>query len=443
LKVKVNHTLLSDAPLHDGNKPLFTIAHKDTNDFIEDLVRGNPTCYLVSGYRGSGKSSFVKRIESEINELNLSADKEAVFVYTNFPKYHEHGFLLRKLIRCFYNTISKFPSYGALEKNKETRKKKILLQSLYEKTFYETTHQSSETIKREYSFSADIDWVALVMGLLGIASMISAVYRPIEVLGFDMSKWIDWVVGAALLAGGFVKGTLHYKRKQELSSELSRKSMYDDEIADYYFLDLLESFKEKYRIIFVLDELDKISEEEIRQLLNEMKPFFISGSASFVVVAGQNLFHQYFYSRTVDDALLSSLFSKYIHVPLFSLAEFENLFGDLLVIEGSLSDDERKLVNQFAHYLVYEAKRIPRRFIGLIRQNITWQNGEAFLFIEPSPQLEVYAKVNKVIETICEKEIIPENMEDAVKDYYIMQLYIKSQKILAVRRDAFTVEDLK
>lgn len=436
----MNHTLLSDAPLHDGNKSLFTIAHKDTGDFIEDILKGTPTCYLVSGYRGAGKSSFVKRIESEITNLKLSTDKELVFVYANFPKYKEHHYLLRKLIRCFYKVMEQRPSYQKLASDPEN-KQVLLLRSLYEKTFFESYHQVAEAQKTERKLSFEFDWGAMILAILGIIAASGAFFEALFPVS-PAARLVAPLLGTLLFIGSYIKLSQSYTRTNEESSERLKKSMYDVEIADYYFLQLLEEFAYQYRIVFVLDELDKVSEEDTRSLLNEMKPFLISGSASFIIVAGQNLFHQYACARTEDDALLSSLFSKYIHVPLFSLAEFEKLFSNLVVTEGAMSEEEKKLLNQYVHYLVFKAQRVPRRFIGLVRQRINWENGEAFLYIDDSDQLELYAKAGKVIEHTVEKEIMPEDMEEAIKDYYIVQLYIKAENILSMRRKSFTTQEI-
>src|SRR6266498_2567872 len=111
MKIEINHNLLSDSPLNDKNKPLFTTINKSAGDLIEDIVNGNPTCYLVSGYRGAGKSSFIKQIETEIKKIKPLDDNEIVFVYTNFSGYSDQTFLLRKLIRGLYQAIRDLPSF--------------------------------------------------------------------------------------------------------------------------------------------------------------------------------------------------------------------------------------------------------------------------------------------------------------------------------------------
>ena len=68
MKIKINHKLLSDSPFSDLNKDLFSTPHPSTSDLISDIKNGTPTCYLVSGYRGAGKSSFIKRVEQRIKE---------------------------------------------------------------------------------------------------------------------------------------------------------------------------------------------------------------------------------------------------------------------------------------------------------------------------------------------------------------------------------------
>ena len=117
MEIKVNYKMLTDSPYEDGNKEnrkifSFENCQDDIDNIVNDLIYGCPSCYLISGYRGAGKSSFIKRVESvleeerkKINPENESVFKYSLFIHTNFSKYEEQSFLLRKLIRGLYLSI--------------------------------------------------------------------------------------------------------------------------------------------------------------------------------------------------------------------------------------------------------------------------------------------------------------------------------------------------
>ena len=94
MKVRIDHTKLIDSPYNGEGTGLFNFTKSDTDDFLQDLRYGKPTCYLISGYRGAGKSSYIKKLEEEIKEK----DKTKVFVYLNFAKYENRSIILRKLL---------------------------------------------------------------------------------------------------------------------------------------------------------------------------------------------------------------------------------------------------------------------------------------------------------------------------------------------------------
>src|SRR5688572_29279836 len=98
LKVPIDHSKLIDSPYEESNSSLFDITTSDTEDFVQDVIHGTPTCYLISGYRGAGKSSFIKKLEADTRRK----ENKALFIYLNFAKHEERSILLRKLIRNFY-----------------------------------------------------------------------------------------------------------------------------------------------------------------------------------------------------------------------------------------------------------------------------------------------------------------------------------------------------
>ncbi len=461
MKILINHKLLSDSPFCDENRDLFTSTNYGSKDLIQDIKNGTPTCYLISGYRGAGKSSFIRKLEFEIKEQKDEAvtlenkkaikKKEIVFVHTNFSKYHNQTYLLRKLIRGLYLQVKQLPSFKVIKKEESTlpvgERSVELLEQLYEKTFYDTSTSSLATNKKVKVTVFDIDIMSLLKVMLPLATLIFFTLNSIHNY-FNITTVVNIIgIAASIFKGvsGFLNIKVSKSKSKTEQEDFNRKSMYDDEIADHHFLYLLKAFDKKYKVVFVLDELDKVDDYDIDKLLNEMKPYLVSGMASFIVVAGQNLFYKYEKSKLEDDALLSTLFAKCIHISLLSREEFQLLFSKLIV-EGQpqLSTDETRLLNGYIDYLIYLSKRVPRKFISLIRQQLSWNDTQATLEINKTEkEYIIYSQIIDIIDSIDDKEIAAEGFDEALRDYFITQLFLKTHLILSKKTKFSIAEILK
>jgi hypothetical protein len=449
MKIEIDHNVLSDSPLNDKNKSLFSSINKSTNDLIEDIVNGNPTCYLVSGYRGAGKSSFIKQVEAEIQKIQPILKKEIVFVYTNFSAYNDQTFFLRKLIRGLYHAIKDLSSFTKLKSDEDTgaiKSKKIsLIEQLYDKTFYDTSVNTLNSERKENTSVLTLNWMTILKLIVPLSAVL---FFSLNWIGsfFNLEGTFNFLLVALsgiLSISGAIEINQTISKSKIAQIDFARKSLYDNEIADYHFLSILSLFQKEYKIIFVLDELDKVPEERIDNLLNEMKPYLVSGLSGFIVVAGQKLYYKYSSSKRIDDALLSSMFSKFIHIALLSRIEFHLLFRKMMKDGQQLTESEEKSINTYLDFLVFESKRIPRRFINLIRENLVWENGKAFLYVDDfNIKFERYVKANKIIEEIDDKDIATQNFDEAVRDYCVMQLYLKCNTVLNIKKDDFSFNEI-
>ena len=438
LKILIDHTRLTDSPYCESKSSSFNFTTSDTSDFVQDMINGTPTSYLISGYRGSGKSSFIKKLESDVNKI----DKKLLFIHLNFAKHEVKSILLRKLIRGLHLKIHEEIN---VDKNNDPELSSTLkkLEDLHERTFYNVSKNTVE--KQEVSLTTTLavkatlkDIILFISGILGLTSII---------IGFKIENWYTWLI-AAFFGLGIWK-VFSYESSKSTSerntSETAKSLLYDDEIAEHHLTEILSALQKKITPVFVLDELDKIHNEElVESLMNELKPIMLSGLAFFIVVAGQSLFYNYFISKTRDDSPLSSLFSKVHHVSLFSAAELRVLFDGLVKTDkDQLSNEDTSLLNAYINFLIFESKRIPRRFNILIRQNITWEGKSSYLVIDkPLTELEVYSKLLQCIEKIDDKEIASKPYPMAIRDYFNMHLLLNSEKVLKSQNVKFSIPEI-
>lgn len=438
LKIPIDHKKLVDSPYTESNKNLFEYTTSDTEGFVLDIINGTPSSYLISGYRGAGKSSFIRKLEADIKEK----DENILFVYLNFAKHEKRSILLRKMIRNFYLCSEEKKIFEKLKQKDELKKPINQFRELYERTFYEVSKNTNErkttTVTSILGYEVNLKDLFLTAG--------SILFFLVSLFKLDLTRGITYIpTGVSVLLGILQFGYLEKKKTTENTNtdEVSKNSFYDDEIAEHYITEVLISFQNHIKPVFVLDELDKINDDElVENLINELKPIMLSGLASFIVVAGQNLYYNYYLSQTKDDGALSSLFSKVHHVPLFSISELRILFSRLIQLD-SIKEEEIPLVDAYVDFLIFEAKRVPRRFIILLRQNIIWEDKQAFIEIDKSiAELIIYSKILNRIEKIDDQEIAHKDYPEAIRDYFNMQLLLKSHKILKNQNMVFTAKNI-
>ena len=69
----------------------------------------------------------------------------------------------------------------------------------------------------------------------------------------------------------------------------TEESFYDNEIAEYHvFNELKKISKNGKKVIFVLDELDKLEEDTIKTIIKDLKSLILSEDIITILVAGRN-----------------------------------------------------------------------------------------------------------------------------------------------------------
>lgn len=433
MKILINTGKLTDAPYDEKSTFPFSFDENVVAEMVEDIVEGTPTCYLISGYRGAGKSSFVRRVET----ATVSKCSKTFFIHLNFTKYKYQTYLLRKLIRALYQSLTSPNNkrvFEILNENEveilEAEKTNLLLERLYDQTFHEVSDNQSQSneISEEKRISIDL-WLLFGFFLTFLLSLSNLIYQWLDIEKFPIIlALVASFIGSLREA---VSLSYHASTSKKFTKEFYRKSRYDDEIADFHFNKLLEKFHSNgIKPVFVLDELDKVDVGEVDPLINEMKPYLVSGKASFIVVAGQDLFYKYETAQSKDDAVLATLFSRVIHIPLLSIDAFHNIFRELIRRDngqGNYMETECKL---FVDHLIFESKRVPRRFVNLIREKVNWQDDRSILFEENEPKFKFESVMVSAIKKIDDSEIAVK-LSGATRDFINMQLFLKCDIIMA------------
>lgn len=407
------------------------------NQLSQELIFGGNTSYLVSGYRGAGKTTFINSLVRKLEKHNVH------FVRLNFSKYEEVSIVLRKLIRELYLTLQDTKMIDKIKDNDLVNQIKLL----YDHTFFEiSTYSSLMQVKER---SSELTATSKISDILKkilpvIAVLLSGLNLKIGLLE-SFNKHIDIIILlASLLWFTFANTEIKYilSKRNSTSEERIRKSLYDDEIAEYHLRNSLSGLeKQGIKIVFVFDEIDKIdNNNDVINLISDLKPLILSNLASFIIVSGQKLYYKLLSSKFDDDSIIGSIFTRSIHVPLVNDFELQTLFESYLKNESVLENEN---VKNYLNSVILDSNRTLRRFINLIQQDVVWDENEAYISVaENDNTLITDTRILNIVNSIIENYIDNTVYEEGIKDFLSYQLFIWVKKMKLKGSMQFFVTDI-
>ncbi|SDB56224.1 KAP family P-loop domain-containing protein [Pseudobutyrivibrio sp. YE44] len=348
----------NDIEVYKANQ-LFSEELEFQKDTLRCLIdKGISFCALVSGFRGTGKSVFVDYAMKECAE-----NKDVIVVRFNSMKYDSYQSFLRQSIRELYLSIKDKP----IKKNNKTYDK-TELQKLYLSTFYDVKEMSdmvknnskslSDTLENSLSINRDVSVNEIL--LLILATAVSK--------GF-WGKIITF--GLAILG----KVGLSYCANRSLKSELSEsvdnsysfkcESVYDDEISTYYFEEELRKLKKAGKnIILVIDELDKLENTEVADILRDLKPLLLSDFCNAVLVGGINFEEELYRGKAGMNSVGTGIFNRRFYMPLASMKDLVSIGRKMM--DDELDEEDDKVYLDFFKIKAIESRGVKRSFVNSI-----------------------------------------------------------------------------
>lgn len=427
MRVKINYKKLVDSPYSIQHKDAFIFEDFDAiSQLVNELKNGNASTYLISGYRGSGKTSIINRIEEDLDG--------AIFVKMSLSKHENYNILLRKLIRHLYLAYIQTLHYEKSKEDVSDFSNSFTL--LFERTFNEITFAKSQEEKKDQKRALDV--------VIDLRKLIPIIFTAISGWNLFLNVFsIRWELDVLFFIASIIwfLSTIKFSYSKNHSATnldlISRKSLYDDEISEFHLLGILRKLKEqKVNVVIVFDELDKIDDlEKINTVISELKFLLLSGLAHFIVVSGQTLYYQFEKSFYKDDAVMLSLFSKTVHVQLlkiFTLKQY--ILG--LILNNELK--ENSILNQYIDSLILQSRRIPRRLSNIIRNLIIWDNNEAYLEINETAEMyKADSKFCHLLNGIIENDLADYSSNRPEIDFYTSMLHLYAFKIKLQKGNKF------
>ncbi|MBX2906471.1 MAG: ATP-binding protein [Taibaiella sp.] len=429
MKIKIDSAKLTDAPYSAEIAEAFLFDDsEELQQILLELNNARPGSYLVSGYRGSGKTSFINRITERVNGF--------LVVEINIAKSIAYPNLIKKIIRQLF---LRYQSYKGKSNEDPVFIKEFQL--LYDRTFNDIVFGESANVKEEEKRELTIEY-----DLKKLLPLLFTVFFATNVT-IDLSPtWLQFVLLVAAAIWSYVKTfkkSVTSTNTQTKNTELSRKSLYDDEIAEHHLFEIFKKLKDqKIKVLVVFDELDKLQNaEKIKEVIDELKPLLLSGYASFMIVAGQSLYYDLEKSVYLDDIVISTLFTKTIHVSFPKNVTLKRFCLGIVV------DDEVKanpLVNDYFDNLILLSGRIPRKLINLIRSEIIWDNKQATIVVreEQMQSLRWKARILQAVTHGVDSELASQAINKVQLDFFSAQLFLWVIKMLQFTSIPFKHNDI-
>ncbi|MCQ4696790.1 hypothetical protein NE452_04580 [Paeniclostridium sordellii] len=442
IKINIDRNKFINEKLSYGSEEdnLDNDIHKIKEQLKSHINSANNYCFLMSGYRGVGKTTIIEDLKNEIDS------EKNIFVNINISKYEQHHFIMRKLIRSLYEEYISKTKNSILNLFGNRKKFKRQIELLYDRTFYEVTKINS--IKRQLNLDINIDIKSTMQTVIKLAIAIASLMITIK---YDLNKNITnknllellltiWCIfeTSNLLIG--------LKYNNHKLNEINRKSLYDDEIAEIKLRETLDELRKlNFNVTIVLDELDKIdNEEEMNKILSELKPLFLSNLSNFIVISGQRLYYKIYNSKTIDDALISNIFTNNIHIPLSKQDSLYRLIDKCIYKDDIENKEIENIKINYINSVILKSNTTLRGFKNIILQDIKFAGEESYIEISEykKSKIETDSKVLKAIIKVIKKGIDNYDDDIVIKDFFTYQLYLWGKKIQLVGRYQFTKDEI-
>jgi len=330
------------------------------------LVNNDSASILISSVRGVGKTSFVHKALSIV-----SKDIHPIFVNAGHVMSccKEEGLpkreLLNSLIRSAYFEF----------KNQDSEIEDLYYKAIGKFKEYKSIQESEEKIsEKEVGLTKEfnIKHVFVISG---------AVLATVGIMSEIWWTKIVGILGTISIPIPFIWNTKLTNKLREILGQETVLENSNDYI-ELLFERWLRKQKDK-KLVFVIDELDKITDEkQALKLIKEYKNLFSRSFAKFIFITGEEAYLLTEKERELkaeDGGIFPTLFTHVYYLPLPTTADLEKYFSDIFSEKDSVSDEEDK---QLKNYLLFRAKNDFFSLKNLINDLVHIEDNKIFFDID-------------------------------------------------------------
>ena len=391
----------------EGSEAAFVGRDQDLEELAARLLFSNGGAFLVTGYRGVGKTSFVNQVIRKLSDSMPWASEQfgevrIIAISISIPRKIAPAELMHHLVRRLYERLVSEKIFGKLDR--ELRDDLVL-------AYQRTSLQMSRSMTRSFDFSggkeAGIDTPLHKLGLK-LPFELKRSWSKVEqasFLGYDeKAAEHDLIRLSEQIAAGYADVPPVWRR---VWARLRGQNV--------------NGARTAIRMIYVFDELDKIDGESeilpaadgtatarpgIDEILRSLKTLFTTSGLSFVFVAGKDLHDHWIEDVERGDSVYESVFSydKYLPClwmqvheicdPQIDLGPFRRsapcpkcraCWSENKIMCSGCGQylrsiaDAAKAYREFIKYLSFRGRGIPRRIIRALNERVRWSGSRAVL----------------------------------------------------------------
>ena len=379
-----------------------TTRKREHSVLVDFLTRRNEGALLVCGHRGVGKTSSVI---AAINEASKDRDElipiliKATSIYSK-PESSEQP-LLRYLIRSFCKELAHRSLPDGLKEKINMLYQNSTITQAYNEESSGSSRSAEATTKTRWSLIP-----LITLSLFGALLLLQPL--PNELVAISM-----FVTAAGLFA---------YHERKTITSNIRKKSEYRRH--DYAFVDLQSEFEEllndlpkSIKILFVLDEFDKIPTPLL--VVRNLKMLINQGNMLFIFITTQEILS----STQAKGKEEYTIFSQtlFLKKPLFK--EMES-FLDRIVDQFNDKIKNEPRYKNLKNYLCYVSHTDFFEIYGAIRDlAFTSKSGKPSLSLDLNRSRITKANLQKSIGWIYERKQLNDPMRQESNYRMLDELY--------------------
>lgn len=337
----------------------------------ERIMRSRGGAFLVTGFRGAGKSTLVRHALDGLPQQAGAPQVLAVTVDVARPTSSDA--LLFSIIRRLFDVLVDDHLLERLEPDVRQ-----LLVLACTRTSYQLTETKADSRERSVG-----------LGLDGSRSLLAAIAPKLDLSGKRTSSR---QTEAAMLPYSAADVEHDFLR---LTRMLRTARLRNPGLLGRW---LRVSTEWHPKIVVVLDELDKLTaadeRDHVEELLSGLKNLFTTAGVHFIFVAGPDLHDRVLTTNRRGNSVFESVFGWQLYVPC--LWGGGRLLIEQLAEPATSPPEDCELI---ADHLEFKARGVPRLLLTELNAIVRWQQGRPVIELAPGEvaRVEFYAGLRRVL----------------------------------------------
>jgi serine/threonine-protein kinase len=442
-------------------------------EFADRIVMSRGGAFLVGGLRGVGKTTFVKlamqRVGSSRGRYPGGAgDFELVDVWLNLSRAIEPVQLLHLLIRHLYLRLKQVKLLDRLDE--ELRND---LRRAFMRTSFEISSRAQDQEERGRSSEVGFGKAPFI-GIEFLGKM-SASYKSSRT-DEEALKYLPYDEKAAEFdIADFAQ------RLQDGTAALRRESWWQRMLRPFRGAPLAPP---RVRVVFVLDELDKLERQApgrqalerqglerqglerpgeaaaetekaaggpgdgvsvLDPILQALKTVFSASGVSFVFVGGKEVEERLIEDISHADSIYESIFAYNLYLPCL----WDDQGGILKqymspVKEGEADAYTESYRETVARYLRYKGRGIPRRTWREVNKYVWWEadGPKLILDVKSRRYMDLFSKLEEGLQDDKLFKAMEDNADNVRRDRQKLYFYYTADWVLGRGAETFTPDDV-